>query len=126
FAPWRQWERKRLFKKDGDILVAARSDETDPAAATYDPGVAAHWHYEGKPATQSWRTADVPKLVTRVNGRTVYWGNSGPIPGGVAYENFELQAPFVEGQEFWFGITRDEPENLGFNASWSHHLTNGK
>jgi len=53
-----------------------------------------------------------------VNGRTTYWGNSGKIPGGVSYENFELQAPFSVGQEFWFGVTPDEPGKLGFDPEW--------
>ncbi|HEY1861275.1 MAG TPA: hypothetical protein VGG61_13020, partial [Gemmataceae bacterium] len=29
FAPWRAWDRARLFKRNADVLVAATSDEAD-------------------------------------------------------------------------------------------------
>ncbi len=125
FAPWRAWGRDRLLKAGGDLLVAATSDETDPAGATYDPAVPPHWRYEGRPATQYWRTADAPGAVARVNGRTTYWGGGGPIPGGVAYENFELEVPFADGQEFWFGVTPDRPDRLGFDPKWETNPTGG-
>jgi hypothetical protein len=113
FTPWRTWGRDRLLERDGDIVVAATTDEADPSQAAYDPQVPPHWRYEGRPATHYWRTTAVAGIEVRVNGRATYWGNGGPIPGGVAFENFELQAPFREGQEFWFGVTPDRPELLG-------------
>jgi len=67
-----------------------------------------------------------PGVVVRVNGRTTYWGKGGTIPGGTAYENFELEAPFAEGQEFRFGVTPDEPSTLGFDPAWGKNLTDGK
>ena len=33
-----------------------------------------------------------------VNGRYTYWASKSPIPGGIAYENFELTEPFQSGQ----------------------------
>ena len=39
-------------------------------------------------------------------------GEGGPIPGGMSYENFELEAPFVQGQEFWFGVTPETVEKV--------------
>jgi hypothetical protein len=126
FAPWRSWDRDRLLRQGGDLVVAATSDEADPARAAYDAKVPSHWRYEGKPATHYWRTADAPGVVVRVNGRTTYWGEQGPIPGGIAYENFELQVPFAEGQEFWFGVTPEEPGKLGFDRRWAEHVTDGK
>jgi hypothetical protein len=116
FAPWRAWRGERLLKVGEDRLVAATSDEADPAVAAYDAKVPPHWRYQGKPATHYWRTKDVKGLVTRVNGRTTYWGESGPIPGGISYENFEMEAPFAEGQEFWLGVTPAAPARLGFDA----------
>jgi hypothetical protein len=115
FAPWRSWGRERLVRQDGQVVVAATSDEADPASASYDPAVPTHWRYEGKPATHSWRGPDVPGVVVRVNGRPTYWGRGGPIPGGMSYENFELEAPFAAGQEFWFGVTPEPPRGLGFS-----------
>lgn len=119
FTPWRAWGRDRLLKVGNDLIAAADSDEADPAGAKYDPKVPAHWRYAGRPATQYWRTADVPGAVVRVNGRTTYWGDQGPIPGGISYENFELEAPFAADQEFWFGATPDGPASLGFDPVWA-------
>jgi hypothetical protein len=126
FAPWHAWGRDRLVRQDGALFVAATSDETDLTRAAYDPAVAPHWHYEGKPATHTWRTADVAGVVARVNGRATYWGGNAPIPGGVAYENFELEAPFAAGQEFTFGVTPAEPTELGFDRAWQRKVTDGK
>lgn len=123
FAPWRSWPRERLLKRAGERIVAATSDEADPASAAYAESIPPHWRYSGRPATHYWATADVPGLVARVNGRSVYWGDHGPIPGGVAYENFELEAPFREGQELRFGVTPARPSALGFQAEWEKNLT---
>jgi hypothetical protein len=125
FTPWRAWERERLMRQDGRVLVAAASDEADPAAAAYDPAVPKHWRYEGRPGTHYWRGPDVPGVVVRVNARPTYWGNGGPIPGGLAYENFELEAPFVEGQEFTFGVSPARPGAMGFDSMWETNPTGG-
>jgi hypothetical protein len=126
FAPWRAWGADRLLPAGGDRVAAATPDEADPAGARYDAKVLPHWRYEGRPATQYWRAADAPGLVVRVNGRATYWGNGGPIPGGLAYENFELEAPFADGQEFWFGVTPDRPDALGFDPAWEKNPTAGE
>jgi hypothetical protein len=126
FAPWRAWGRDRLFRRGEELLAAATSDEADLTHAEYDPAVPAHWRYEGAPATQGWRAADASGAVVRVNGRRTYWGNGGAIPGGVSYENFELEAPFREGQEFWFGVTPESPPDLGFSPEWQRNLTDGR
>ncbi|HEY8505454.1 MAG TPA: hypothetical protein VIL46_12800, partial [Gemmataceae bacterium] len=125
FAPWREWGRERMLKRDGMLVVAATPDEADPAGAAYDPKVPPNWRYQGKPATQYWRTPDAKGAVVRVNGRTTYWGGNAPIPGGVSYENFELEVPFADGQELWFGVTPAGPEALGFDPDWARNLTNG-
>jgi len=114
FALWRQWNREAILKRGGYLIVAATPDEADPASATYDADVPPHWRYQGKWATQYWRARDRAGTVTRVNGRITYWGGVGRIPGGISYENFEMEAPFTEGQEWWFGVTPEEPQKLGF------------
>lgn len=125
FAPWRAWDRDKLFQKDGSVVVAATSDEADPAKAEYAPEVHRGWRYEGPPTTQYWRAKAVPGLVARVNGRSTYWASTAPIPGGVSFENVELEAPFAAGQEFWFGVTTDRPEALGFDPAWGREPTAG-
>jgi hypothetical protein len=126
FAPWRSWGRGRLLRQGGDIIVAAGSDEADPARAHYDPDVSPHWRYEGKAATQYWRTTDAAGAMARVNGRVIYWGDTGRIPGGVSFENFELQVPFAAGQEFWFGVTPEEPTQLGFDPATQRKVFDGR
>jgi acetyl esterase/lipase len=53
-------------------------------------------------------------LHVAVNRRYTYWLSRQPIPGGVAFENFEMRERFHEGQRFVFGITRNTPKELGF------------
>lgn len=118
FAPWQTWSQDKLFQRGGIAVLAATSDESNPARAEYDPGVNRGWRYQGPPTTQYWRARVVPGLMARVNGRTTYWGGTAPIPGGIAYENIELEAPFAAGQEFWFGVNTDGPEQLGFDPAW--------
>ena len=117
FAPHRQFGLAELHRsKDGDVLVAVTTDEQNPAAVFPFPGTE-HWHYAGMKVTQFWRvpSADVqPDLQVVVNGRYMYWRSHQPVPGGIAFENFELRQKFRPGQRFVFGITRAVPNQLGF------------
>ena len=115
FADHRQWGVDALLVVDGEAMVAARPDEPDPAHATYDKDVDPSWHYVGKTATQYWRAPAPRHRVGRVNARKTYWASTAAIPGGVAFENFELEAPFRPGQKFVFGITPELPAALGFH-----------
>ena len=109
FTPHAQWGVERLRVRDGVAEVTATPDEADPVAGRYEPDTPAWWRYVGKRAAQSWRAAATKNLVVRVNGRRVYWGGRIGIPGGVAFENFEMQAPFAPGQAFTFGV-RELPD----------------
>jgi hypothetical protein len=116
FADHHKWGVDALLVVDGEALVAARPDERDPVHATYDSNVHPSWHYQGKTATQYWRAVARRNLVARVNARKTYWASNAAIPGGIAFENFELEAPFHSGQKFVFGITPELPAALGFHA----------
>ena len=73
------------------------------------------WHYGGGKATQYWKKPHGTArddLHVAVNARYTYWQTHQPIPGGVAFENFELRERFYEGQTFTFGITRKMPAQL--------------
>ena len=109
--------KERFVRMDGgDLLVCATTDEEDPHAVPPDPA-GPGWAYRGSfPLTQYWR---VPKessssrgLKARVNGRRVYWATHNPIPGGLAYENFDLVQPFREGRTCIFGLTRRSPADV--------------
>ena len=117
FAPHRQFGLAGLHRiKDGDILVAVTNDEQNPPSVFPFPG-SEDWHYAGMKVTQFWRVpaADVqPDLQVVVNGRYMYWRSHQPVPGGIAFENFELRQKFHQGQCFVFGITRAVPKELGF------------
>jgi hypothetical protein len=98
---------------NGDVLVAITNDEKNPAETT--SGLSRFWQYHGEKVTQYWRKPAVeisPGLRCAVNGRFQYWMSRTPVPGGVAYENFELNETFRDGQQFIFGVTRRSPADL--------------
>jgi hypothetical protein len=117
FTPHRFFALDRLHRTPGgDALAAITTDEANPALAP-PTAAAAHWRYLGTPVTQYWRKpADTcqPDLHVAVNARYTYWMSRHPIPGGVAFENFEMRERFHNGQTFSFGITRRPPAGLGF------------
>ena len=98
---------------NGDVLVATTTDEASPADVT--SGLTRFWRYRGEKVTQYWRkpAAEIrDDLQCVVNARFTYWMSETPLPGGVAYENFELQEKFRDGQPFVFGITKRAPAEL--------------
>jgi hypothetical protein len=116
FAPHRIYPLDRLTRTSaGDVLVAVTPNEDDPASVYPFPGRRL-WHYGGSPVTQYWKKPHGTvrsDLHVAVNARYTYWQSRQPIPGGVAFENFELRERFHEGQAFVFGITRKTPAQLG-------------
>jgi hypothetical protein len=114
FAPNRFFGLDRLGRdRDGNIVVPITSDESNPAATR--PQAPPWWWYRGEPVTQYWKK---PKgtwrddLCVKVNGRYCYWKSRNPLPGGIAFENFELNERYRPRQVFVFGITRRLPQAL--------------
>lgn len=96
---------------NGDVLAAVGTDEEEPASV-HPFGRPGFWDYRGAKVMQYWRKPSVevgPELACAVNGRFTYWLSEQPIPGGIAFENFELREPFRNGQSFIFGISRQWP-----------------
>ncbi len=127
FTPHRLFSLDRLHRTSaGDFLAAITTNEADPAAV--DPFPAApHWRYAGFPVTQYWKKPQGTwrdDLHVAVNGRYTYWLSRQPIPGGVAFENFEMREHFHEGQRFVFGITRESPQELGLATPPQEHSSN--
>jgi hypothetical protein len=116
FAPHGIYPLDRLTRSaGGDVLVAVTTDEDNPAAVHPFPDRRL-WHYGGSKVSQYWKKlAGTARgdLQAAVNARFTYWQSRQPIPGGVAFENFELRERFYEGQVFAFGITRKTPAQLG-------------
>lgn len=115
FAPHRIFNQERLWRTaTGDFLAAITTDEPEPASVR-PFGKSPAWYYGGQPVTQYWRKPAGAKesLAVAVNGRYTYWMSNRPIPGGVAFENFEIQERFQNGQEYTFGITLKNPAQLG-------------
>jgi len=119
FAAHEEYPLSRLHRNDaGRVLVAVTNDEENPATVYPFPN-SELWHYAGCKVTQYWaKEADAFRgdLHAVVNGRYTYWRSSRPIPGGIAYENFELRERFYDGQKSSFGITRQTPRELGFRV----------
>jgi hypothetical protein len=102
--------RDMLRTGDGDAIVFATTNEDNPSSFPGTPS--GHWHYPLPKLTQYWRIAahDIePDLRVRVNGRRVYWASHDLVPGGIAYENFDVRQRYVSGQTFIFGITAEPP-----------------
>jgi hypothetical protein len=104
FFDWHSWGSGDLPSKDHLCSVSATGD-LDSATP---PDVPKGWKYIGQPAVQTWATEFVPGLEVRVNGREEFWATKTAVPGGPAFENFELYAPFHQGQSFRFSV---EPES---------------
>ena len=107
-APHHLFALNRLPRlADGDVLVAVTTDEENPSAV--QPfGRPNFWDYGGSKVTQFWRkpaAAIANDLHCAVNARFTYYGTGRPIPGGVAFENFELRQRFRDGDEFVFGVS---------------------
>ncbi|HYK35061.1 hypothetical protein [Alloacidobacterium sp.] len=99
-----------LRTADGDAIVYCTSNEPSPESASVN--AAAHWKYTLPKLTQYWRVPahDIqPDLRVRVNARWVYWASTDPVPGGIAFENFEVRQRYVPGQTFIYGIFEHEP-----------------
>lgn len=107
-------EERIRREKDGTLIVAITPNETNLAV----PVPAGGWYYGGKAATQYWRKYPSSSKTTgvrvRVNGRAMYYGTNTLIPGGVAFENFELIEAFKPGNELWFGVTLRTPKEMGW------------
>jgi hypothetical protein len=102
---------------DGNMIAAMTTNEKNPAAVYPVPG-SNRWHYGGVPVTQYWKKPHKninEDLYVRVNGRSTYWASTQQIPGGVAFENFEMREPYYDGQDIIYGVTTKTPEQLGFS-----------
>jgi len=95
---------------DGDALVLATTNEADPASTTISDRP--FWTYRSAKLTQYWRVPAYhiqPDLRVKVNGRGYYYASAVLIPGGLAFENFEVRQRYVPGQVFAFGLSSQEP-----------------
>lgn len=105
-----------LKDKTGGAWYVAAPNEKEPgdiANVPYAQGTHGNWLYYGLPATQYWYCPDPSAGLTgAVNGRYTYWASSKAIPGGISFENFEMQEDFRAGQKFIFGVTLLPPEKL--------------
>ena len=114
FAPHFHVPSSEMITSDeGEIYFIAEPDEADPASRELNEGTNKGWKYIGKKAVQYWRKpCDNSATQGLVNGRYTYWASKAPIPEGIAYENFELKSPFVQGDRFIFGIVPTTAEEF--------------
>jgi hypothetical protein len=120
FAAERVFPLARLMRTaEAGVIAAVTTDEQNPATVFPFPGTRL-WYYGGAKVTQYWRKPQGSfhdGLSAAVNARFAYWRTKQAVPGGIAFENFEMREPFFEGQSFVFGITRRTPAQLGFRAA---------
>jgi hypothetical protein len=104
---------KMITTPNGDHIVFATTNEDNPAAVPV-PG-RTWWSYKAPRLTQYWRVpaAFVERdLRVRVNGRRVYWKSQTPLPGGTAFENFEVRQHYKRAQIFVFGLSPQQPPDI--------------
>ncbi|MGY5850113.1 hypothetical protein [Salegentibacter sp. F14] len=118
---------KLARNSNGDFIAVAETDESFTQLASW-PQTAEYfeqknWRYRPYfKLVQYWRKeaehAD-ESLSVRVNGRATYWAGGSnnkkdyiAIPGGPAFENFEMRENYQSGQKFYFGISRKTGESL--------------
>ncbi|MGQ8334919.1 hypothetical protein ACUNWD_00090 [Sunxiuqinia sp. A32] len=97
--------------KNGGAYFIAAPNEKSPQNVQYASDTNNFWKYYGDVATQYWYCPNPGKnLNGLVNGRYAYWASKSPIPGGIAYENFELKEPFRNGARYIFCVTPVSPK----------------
>ncbi|TCD02172.1 hypothetical protein EZ449_19120 [Pedobacter frigidisoli] len=105
--------------KHGDLIAIASQNESLTELKSW-PNEERYLAYRGwayrlpVKLDQYWRKPGRhfdPSLRLRVNGRLKYWaGNANDpamyidIPGGLAFENFELRERYYPGQQFFYGL----------------------
>jgi len=113
FTPQVSFPLARLPRTtNDDVLIAISNDEENPVVALNDDNF---WKYRGAKVTQYWRKPAAnlsDTLRCAVNARFTYWMSQNPIPGGLAFENFELVEDFKDGRKLIFGVTRRAPTEL--------------
>jgi hypothetical protein len=116
-----------LKDKTGGLIAIAESNETfdELAAWPQQPEYLNRWRWRYRPfykLTQYWRVDSAgydQSLKIRVNGRARYWAGGSAdkskyvaVPGGPAFENFELRENYKPGQKFYFGLTLKPAKEL--------------
>lgn len=105
FAEHARFPLAELSRDGAAAIVGATGDEEDPWSVEYAADTAEHWRFLGRRAVQTWRVDDPhPELEAVVNARWSYWASASEIPGGPAYENFEIIEPFRQGAAFRFSV----------------------
>lgn len=112
-----------LKAKNGDLYTFATPSEkfNELTAWPYQPK--SNWRYRPPfELMQYWRVDSGGydhSLKVRVNGRAKYWAGGSDdkskyldIPGGPAFENFELRENYHAGQKFYFGLSLKTPDEL--------------
>ncbi|MFD2873760.1 hypothetical protein ACFS5N_14845 [Mucilaginibacter ximonensis] len=111
----------RMLKlKDGSPIALATQNESMTQLSAWPSDSAYYakrgWRYRPDfKLTQYWRKdgkAYDPSLQVRVNGRARYWALASrdakkyvAVPGGAAFENFELREKYYPGQKFIYGLS---------------------
>lgn len=100
------------------IVVIDTNESFDTLSSwpsTLDYQTRSSWRYRPSfSVTQYWRKGEKydESLRVRVNGRRYYWAGGSKsrkdyiaIPGGPAFENFEIREKYYPGQQFYYGIS---------------------
>lgn len=116
FSPYDRTPLQGMIRdRKGGAWAFSEPSETrqDYINAQYEDGTSNGWKYKGKTATQYWYApVPHPELQIVVNGRYTYWAIFKKLPGGIAFENYELVEPFRQGTIYYFGVSPEKPGKL--------------
>jgi hypothetical protein len=117
--------QQMLRDNNGDLIAIAEPDENFASLTSWPKAYLdrSNWRYRPNVKfIQYWRKESAkydPSLSIRVNGRAKYWSGASKnpndyinIPGGPAFENFELRENYYPGEQFYFGITTKTPQQI--------------
>ncbi|MBC9795723.1 hypothetical protein [Sinomicrobium weinanense] len=112
---------------NGNFIAVMETDETFSELSSWpqESRYLSRWNWRYRPffkVVQYWRKESDRfdrSLRVRVNGRAAYWAGASrdknnyvEIPGGPAFENFELREKYYSGQKFYFGMARRPAKDM--------------
>ena len=92
FAQHREWGIGDLLVRDGDAIAAMTPMSPSPRTRGTAPMLLVTGTTRAPLQPSTGTPSEGRTWSCTVNGRQTYWASIAPIPGGVAYENFELEA----------------------------------
>jgi hypothetical protein len=105
-SPWQTFSGEQFPLVDDGTLRQIRltSDVSDYSTLKYAGAVSTGWQYKALPSEQSWLCAAETPFTVALRARKSFRNGNGPIPGGPAFEDFELRTRLQPNQWIWYEV----------------------